>query len=187
MFCIKCGNSVEEDMLFCDRCGAPLKEGVQSPYETVKADSPTAAGKSGMPAAHPAAKKKKISGVIGICVGALVVILLSVFIYANTGGRPEIRFVKNSSPYLYPDQTYGEAFDDFFEDPSWDYFQSDDGRDVVEFTGGCSYRGENADIYIQFVARKSENYCTVCYASVNGNGMSDDEILNMIGSVFEQN
>lgn len=166
MFCIKCGNSVEEDMLFCDRCGAPLKEGVQSPYETVKADSPTAAGKSGMPVAHPAAKKKKISGIIGICVGALAVILLSV--------------------YLYPDQTYGEAFDDFFEDPNWDYFQSDDGRDVVEFTGGCSYRGENADIYIQFIARKSENYCTVCYASVNGNGMSDDEILNMIGSVFEQ-
>ena len=50
-----------------------------------------------------------------------------------------INIVKNGSFVAYPDQTIGTAFNNFFSNPSWQEFKSDDGQRVVEFNGNFYY------------------------------------------------
>ena len=35
-YCAKCGNKIDDEMAFCSKCGAPLKPGVESGYQTHK-------------------------------------------------------------------------------------------------------------------------------------------------------
>lgn len=92
--------------------------------------------------------------------------------------------VKNGSPYSYPNQTYGEEFDSFFEDPSWSYFSSTDNEDVVEFRGSCSYGGENADILIQFVIFEDSGTFDFTYMEMNGVEQDEWSMWALIDAVF---
>ncbi len=47
----------------------------------------------------------------------------------------------------YPNKSYGEAFDEFFEDPKWEYFVSEDDEDIVEFTGKCFWGRKSRCMY----------------------------------------
>ncbi len=46
--------------------------------------------------------------------------------------------------------TYKDVFDNFFAYPTWKHFTSDDGQEVVEFTGECTYDNQNVKALIQF-------------------------------------
>ena len=55
--------------------------------------------------------------------------------------------------------TYKDAFSNFFAYPTWKHFTSDDGREVVEFTGECTYDNQNVKALIQFViTNETEDY-----------------------------
>lgn len=62
-----------------------------------------------------------------------------------------VLMVKNGNPTSYPDSTYGKSFEDFFGSPTWKYFKSDDGRDIVEFTGDCTYYEVQVKARLQFI------------------------------------
>lgn|GEM_PF-2815914 len=62
-----------------------------------------------------------------------------------------VSMVKNGHPDKYPDSTYGKSFDKFFGSPTWKYFKSDDGKDVVEFTGDCKYENVKVKSKLQFI------------------------------------
>lgn len=47
--------------------------------------------------------------------------------------------------------TYKDVFSNFFAYPTWKHFTSDDGQEVVEFTGECTYDNQNVKSLIQFV------------------------------------
>lgn len=47
--------------------------------------------------------------------------------------------------------TYQEVFDSFFTNPHWEYFTSEEGYDVVEFTGGCIYEENDVKIKAQYI------------------------------------
>lgn len=59
--------------------------------------------------------------------------------------------VKNGSPDAMPEITYAEAFENFFGSPTWKYFKSTDGKDVVEFTGKCTYMDQEVKARLQFI------------------------------------
>ena len=69
-----------------------------------------------------------------------------------------ILMVKNGHPELIPDITYEEAYDNFFSNPQWRGFEADDGSEVVEFSGECTYYDEEAEVYIQFVIEDEESF-----------------------------
>ena len=69
-----------------------------------------------------------------------------------------ISMVKNGHPELIPDITYEEAYDNFFANPQWRGFEADDGSEVVEFSGECTYYDEEAKVYIQFVIEDEESF-----------------------------
>lgn len=59
--------------------------------------------------------------------------------------------VKDGYPEVIPEITYGEAFENFFGNPTWKYFESTDGKDVVEFTGRCTYMDQEVKARLQFI------------------------------------
>lgn len=44
-----------------------------------------------------------------------------------------------------------EAFEDFFRDCRWEYFESTEGENIVEFYGTCTYGGGDGNVRMQFI------------------------------------
>ena len=112
-----------------------------------------------------------------------------------------VLFVKNGSPSGYPDQTYGEAFEDFFTSPTWKYFSGtkegpdDDGDgepdsiekniDVVEFTGYCMYQDVEVKALIQFTLDKEAGTFEPTFLSLNDVPQNGLMLIGLINKVFD--
>ncbi|MDE7477931.1 MAG: zinc ribbon domain-containing protein [Lachnospiraceae bacterium] len=95
-------------------------------------------------------------------------LLLIVFGIAYETNNSYIKIVKNGHPELYPDITYGKAFEAFFGDCKWEYFESEDGKSVVEFNGNCLYGNDKATVTIQFLVNADQNTFEVYTAGIDG-------------------
>ena len=109
--------------------------------------------------------KKRIWSIVGFV--AIVVVIFAFVIHQND--KKYIDFVKQGSPL----------------NCKWSYFVSDDEEDVVEFNGKCSYRGQDADIKIQFLLDYDHDSFEVCAVTINGIRQSTLEIATIIEMVFE--
>jgi len=78
-----------------------------------------------------------------------------------------VLMVKGGHKSTNPDLTYDTAFNAFFGTPRWRYFESDDGLDVVEFTGDCMYLDVQVRALIQFVIDEEEGTFDAVYLSFN--------------------
>ena len=99
-----------------------------------------------------------------------------------------INMVKVGSPLAYPDKSYGEAFKDFFSNPKWKYFTSDDNRKVVEFTGGMTYIDQPVDATIQFtVDDRYEDNVQINMEYVGFNDIPQNNLMKiaMMSAIFE--
>lgn len=97
-----------------------------------------------------------------------------------------IQFVKQGYPKNYPNKTYGEAFDNFFESPRWKYFVSEDDEDIVEFTGKCLYMEEKVDACIQFTLDKKAETFDITYLSFNEVAQNKLMVWALISTIFEE-
>lgn len=61
-----------------------------------------------------------------------------------------VNYVRYGHPAWLEEVTYGEAYEHFFSEPEWRAFDSTDNKSIVEFSGGCTYNNEPAEVYIQF-------------------------------------
>lgn len=105
------------------------------------------------------------------------------------GGNAYIEMVQSSSPDAYPDVTYGEAFNNYFSNPEWEYFVSDDDSQVVEFNGRCLYLNEEADVTVQFLLTDLENenneyLIEFGYLGINGQSQSDIVKWALVEEIF---
>lgn len=103
--------------------------------------------------------------------GSWAMIIVGFFVFCAGVANIDINTVKDEHPTSYPNQTYGEAFDEFFNDPEW----SNPADRVVEFDGQCLYGGEVADVCIQFTIDADDESFEVTYYSI------DDEPQNLWG------
>lgn len=174
MFCEKCGAALDDDAVFCPNCGASLKE---ADDEEIKKESETAVG----------SEKKRNSGVIIALsiTGGIVMLCLMVgmHIYNN---MKYIDLVKNGSPKLYPDSTYGEAFENFFSDPEWEYFKSTEDEDIVEFSGGCTYMDEPVTATLQFDLDYEKGRFSTEYFEMDGEEQSELMTMVILAKVFSE-
>ncbi|MCH5185183.1 MAG: hypothetical protein J1F64_03565 [Oscillospiraceae bacterium] len=70
----------------------------------------------------------------------------------QTSDSKEVRSIKNSYLSAYStDVTLGDAFENFFMLPMWQYFEADTGEKVVEFNGQCIYNDKTVEATIQFI------------------------------------
>lgn len=98
----------------------------------------------------------------------------------------KIYFVKNGYPLIYPNITYGQAFDEFFADPKWEYFRSEEGVDVVEFTGICTYKETQVEANLQFILNESEG--TFQQGALSFNDVPQEDLITsvMVCKAFEE-
>ncbi len=148
--CPRCREQLDEEINYCPKCGYQIAS-----INCVNVE-PT--------------KKKKTTKGWGIALA--IVLLICLFHYFIGDDSPviedrHITFVKNGSPSAYPDITYGEAFDSFFSNADWRYFESTDGEDVVEFTGDCIYRDAGVTARIQFILDVDAGTFEVGYLAFN--------------------
>ena len=66
-----------------------------------------------------------------------------------------------------PDVTYDKAFSSFFGTPRLRFFESEDGLDVVEFTGDCTYQDVPVKARIQFVVDEENGTFEAVYLAFN--------------------
>ncbi len=171
MYCPRCGESINDEARFCERCGQPI-------VDSVVLKSPT--------------KKDSSKSGVFILIIALAVLIGFVFFYFNDSSNLDkpfedehVTFVKNGSPSSYPDITYDEAFSNFFANRSWNYFESTEGKDVVEFKGDCTYRDVEVTATIQFVLDMDDGTFELSYLAFNDVPQSILIEYALITKVFE--
>lgn len=96
-----------------------------------------------------------------------------------------IQTVKNAHPESFSGCTYGKAFDEFFTSPQWDYFESTNGQNVVEFTGECTYAGAPTKARMQFTV-SSSSVVTTGALYYNNAPQTTKIITESLNRIFEQ-
>lgn len=93
--------------------------------------------------------------------------------------------VKNGYPEAYPEITFGEAFDNFFGAPTWKYFEGENGEDVVEFTGYCTYQEAEVKARLQFILNEDGTFSS---GALSFNDVPQSQLITaaMLEKAFEQ-
>lgn len=94
-----------------------------------------------------------------------------------------VSLIKESSPEAYPDYTYGVVFDNYFSNPNWGYAEIDKQK-IVDFTGGCTWNGEDVNCEIQFQLNMDEGTFEVVYYEFDGNEQDLNEWPNVLDKIF---
>lgn len=128
----------------------------------------------------------------------LIFSIISGLLFAIPVFKPEllagkdayIEMVQDCCPEIYPDVSYGEAFDNYFSSPEWEYFETEDGEQVVEFNGQCLFLDENADVKVQFLLTDLENEdheykIEICYLGINDISQVELVQLGFFADIFE--
>ena len=107
--------------------------------------------------------------------------------YAYDLAQSDDSYVKTikSAKMLGYNFTYEKAFSNFFAHPKWKHFTSDDGVEVVEFTGDCTYDDQEVRALIQFqITDESNGYISweATYLSLN----NVSQPLLMLDGLFEK-
>ncbi len=101
----------------------------------------------------------------------LLVLVATLAIAGCEGENKYVSLVKNGTMQMEPNIKIGKAFDEFFGNPKWKYFESSDGTKVVEFNGECTWWGNDAHCTIQFIIN-SETTFELGAVEINGQGMN---------------
>lgn len=86
-----------------------------------------------------------------------------------------IPMVANSKPEIYKDYdvTYKKVFAAFFNNAKWEYFKSEDGDDIVEFSGKCLILDELSKVNIQFNLDQENENIEMTWFGINDEGVND--------------
>ena len=103
--------------------------------------------------------------------------------YFNSDNK-YLLMVKNAHRKTKPGITYEEAFENFFTDPRWEYYKSTEGQDVVEFTGGCTYRDSSVKARLQFIVNEDKGTFETHFLSFNEVPQDLFTIASLIETVF---
>lgn len=114
---------------------------------------------------------------------AVIAIIAVVCIFVFSPNYVDV--VKEGKLEAYPDKTVGEAFEAFFEDPSWESFEAENGKQAVNFKGECEYMGENVKCLVQFIIDDDGENFELYTVEVNGEPISEIEILGMLEAIYE--
>ena len=104
-----------------------------------------------------------------VCI--LVVLITALALFGCAGENKYVQLVKNGSMQMEPNIKIGKAFDDFFGNPKWKYFEASDRSKVVEFNGECTWWGNDAHCTIQFLIN-SETTFELGAVEINGQAMN---------------
>ena len=82
-------------------------------------------------------------------------------------------------------KTFGQAFDNFFQYPTWKYFDATTGESVVEFTGYCTYMDNQVKATLQFVLDKNSAEYEIRTLAFNDISQNQLILQALILKIFE--
>lgn len=150
MFCIHCGKQVPDETMYCPACGKRVSEEKKGDSASfTQADREMLDKKKNKKQVQKGKRKKTVSIIIAISI--VIVLIVSIFLYRNCRKTADtyISFAKSICPKDFPEKSFGEVFDSFFENPEWKYF-SEGGEHWVVFSGRCSLDGRDTVLKMQF-------------------------------------
>lgn len=174
MICKKCSKEISDGLATCPECGAAqtaatpekLPQKILNSYKNFGSLS-------------------TVGKVIHIAVPAVILILVIV-ILVSIFKTDYVEIVQDGMlTNISDDETVGEAFEDFFDEPEWDTFESDKGKRIVEFNGICEFYGDEADVCIQFEVDEDKEEFEVTYISIDGDSLNDFEIVGVLEAIYE--
>ena len=104
---------------------------------------------------------------------------------ATDADNKYVQMVKGGYRPDDPDTTYEAAFAAFFGTPRWKYFESEDGQDVVEFTGDCTYQDVPVKARIQFIVDEENGTFEAAYLAFNEVPQDALTLAAVIAKAFE--
>ena len=104
---------------------------------------------------------------------------------ATDADNKYVQMVKGGYRADNPNVTYEDAFTSFFGTPRWKYFESEDGQDVVEFTGDCTYQDVPVKARIQFVVDEENGTFEASYLAFNEVPQDALTLAAVIAKAFE--
>jgi predicted nucleic acid-binding Zn ribbon protein len=171
MVCKRCGEIINPGENICSKCGAVISENEVTNYKN-----------------DNSLLKIFLVVFFSVLFAMLIVGLVLKAVSSNDYDSNEeemINMVKNASPYDHTTVTYGEAFDLFFANGQWEYFESDKHLDVVEFNGQCEYRDTEVNATIQFVLHKNDNMFDIDFLAFNDIPQDNLTLWTLLDVVFE--
>ncbi len=104
---------------------------------------------------------------------------------ATDADNKYVQMVKGGYRPDDPDTTYEDAFTAFFGTPRWKYFESEDGQDVVEFTGDCTYQDVPVKARIQFLVDEENGTFEASYLAFNEVPQDALTLAALLAKAFE--
>ncbi|WP_159436134.1 caspase family protein [Anaerosalibacter sp. Marseille-P3206] len=94
-------------------------------------------------------------------------------------------FVQNGhfTNHSYP--TIREAFDNYFYNPAWEYFYSNEDTHVVEFNGMVKKNGVYGNLIIQFTVDLIEENFNVNYVAFNSEPLTTKEFESLLNAIYD--
>jgi len=91
----------------------------------------------------------------------MAILFLMAFLIAGCGGDDKANaltsldqrtnVVRDGHLNEHPDVKISDAYDEFFSNAQWKYFESKDGKKIVEFSGNCTYKEKEINVRQQFI------------------------------------
>ena len=95
-----------------------------------------------------------------------------------------MNIVQNGYFHSYPSASVRDAFENFFNYSTWEYFYSTDGSHVVEFNGQALKEGIPGNITLQFIVDLEAESFNVEYAAFENMPISNYELQELLESVY---
>jgi len=97
---------------------------------------------------------------------------------------PHVLSVKTGHFSSNPDRSIGDAFQEFFGDPTWKYFKAESGNEIVEFTGHMMYQEAKVKARLQFILNDSKSFEI---GALSFNDVPQNELIkaSLMSNVFE--
>lgn len=93
--------------------------------------------------------------------------------------------VQNGYFFNYPYPSVQIAFENFFGNPSWEYFLSTDNEHVVEFNGDAFKNGVPGTVTIQFLINIEDESFSVNYAAFDNEPMAYEEFDGLLNAIYD--
>ncbi|NLT10478.1 MAG: zinc ribbon domain-containing protein [Ruminococcus sp.] len=152
MICRYCGKEVNENIRFCNHCGANLgAERITTGNNAANAQPQYQPQPQPFPVQpmqyEPQPYKKTHKGLIIVLALIPFIILALIIIPAIIGYSSDIRRVKNGSIDApgYSNKKWGEVLDDLCDDSEWTQYK-EDGKRMVKYTGEKKSDGNDFEI-----------------------------------------
>ncbi len=169
----------------------PYQNQMSNPYPNAYQNQMASPYPNTYPNQKPKSNGAKLAIIISSIVGGilfLIVIAVCVGIYflveAYNVECVEIVKMNTYETGEYPYTTYEEAFENFFTDTSWTYYDGKNWSDMVEFKGTADFSDIQGEVIVGFQVDYMEDTCKIVYSKYQGEAMDKEDMDFLVSLAF---